>query len=131
MGEQDNAEPKMLRVVIANPGEPAREAEIGSGLKCLQGAVGGYVDMVRCDGLDLWINDEGLLLDLPPNRHVNGAVIHGAIVVAASDDNGNTTGLSPDGCAHATRLLNGLLTPNVAPIAIFDGEVCAVVRFAE
>lgn len=124
-------QPNKLRVVIANPGEPAREAELGPDLRDLQDAVGGYVEMVRYERLDLWCNEEGILRDLPPNRYVNGTVICGPIVVAASDEDGNTLGLSQDSCDHAVRLLNGLVTAEVTPVCHIAGNMFATVRFAE
>lgn len=91
-------------------------------LHSLQGLVGGAVDVlsVRSDGIELWVNDEGLLDDMPPNMAVYAdkgmeeegflsqidydsvvrdgdlyTVLYGPIVAARSDGEGNTVGLDP------------------------------------
>jgi hypothetical protein len=71
-----------IRVIVipADPDEPvtlrylARD-ENGSTLRAMQTTVGGYVDVVRAaPGVDLWINDEGLLIGMPFNERATAFV---------------------------------------------------------
>ncbi|MEU3455616.1 DUF3846 domain-containing protein [Micromonospora sp. NPDC006766] len=71
-----------IRVVVipADEDEPitlrylARD-ENGSTLRAMQATVGGYVDVVRtAEGVDVWINDEGLLMGLPFNERATAFV---------------------------------------------------------
>lgn len=63
--------PTKLRVVIVEPGQYAREAEIDNTLEAEQAVVGGLIDVI-CPWPDdkacLILNDEGKLIPLEPNR---------------------------------------------------------------
>ena len=63
--------PEKLRVVIVEPGQYAREAEIDNTLEAKQAVVGGLIDAI-CPWPDdkacLILNDEGKLIPLEPNR---------------------------------------------------------------
>ena len=63
--------PAKMRVVIVEPGQYAREAEIDNTLEAEQAVVGGLIDVI-CPWLDdkacLILNDEGKLIPLEPNR---------------------------------------------------------------
>jgi hypothetical protein len=81
--------------------------EGGPSLDELQNEIGGIVDRVLLyryrDGqrtIDGWLHDEGLLLDLPqsvvlPGMYPDGSGVRGPLVIAASDAEGNTVGLTP------------------------------------
>ena len=61
-------------LVPADPGIPVRIIDLSEGkssLAVLQKAVGGAVEVQAHDEGDLWLNDEGRLIDLPINVRVN------------------------------------------------------------
>ena len=65
------SKPAKLRVVIVEPGQYAREAEIDNTLEAEQAVVGGLIDVI-CPWPDdkacLILNDEGKIIPLEPNR---------------------------------------------------------------
>ena len=65
------SKPAKLRVVIVEPGQYAREAEIDNTLEAEQAVVGGLIDVI-CPWPDdkacLILNDEGKLIPLEVNR---------------------------------------------------------------
>lgn len=76
-------------------------------LEVMQEAVGGLIDLVRLsDDLDLWVNDEGLLMQLPLNYfamkvythtfHTKGLIVGDVIFTGGSDDEGNSLGLTDE-----------------------------------
>ena len=61
----------LLKVVLLEPDKEARIVEIGSGLRNLQCVVQGQIEAVALserDNVRLICNEEGKLMDLPPNR---------------------------------------------------------------
>lgn len=92
---------KKLRVVVAEPGKPAEIREIDNTLEAMQAVVGGNLECLPiCTGHDVWINEEGKLLGLEPNRmiatgHGDGSAwdVVGTLFVADSDC-GETISLS-------------------------------------
>lgn len=74
-----------MRVIIKEPGKPARFGIIANELKALQNAVGGYIEtMTITTDLVLIFNEEGLIYDLPENR-VLGYPFRGTVLVAGID----------------------------------------------
>ena len=61
-----------MEVVLVEPGKEARIAEIGSDLRSLQAAVGGYIEAAYFfdDPVALIRNEEGKVYGLPYNRAV-------------------------------------------------------------
>ena len=61
-----------MEVLLVEPGKEARIAEIGSDLKSLQAAVGGYIEAAYFfdDPVALICNEEGKVYGLPYNRAV-------------------------------------------------------------
>ena len=61
-----------MEVVMVEPGKEARLAEIGSDLKSLQAAVGGYIEAAYFfdDPVALICNEEGKIYGMPYNRAV-------------------------------------------------------------
>ena len=61
-----------MEVVMVEPGKEARLAEIGSDLKSLQAAVGGYIEAAYFfdDPVALICNEEGKVYGMPYNRAV-------------------------------------------------------------
>ena len=58
-----------MKVVMAEPGQYARAAEIGDGLESLQKAVGGLIDCAYPwrEKVCIVCNDEGLINGMPMN----------------------------------------------------------------
>ena len=61
-----------MEVLLVEPGKEARIAEIGSDLKSLQAAVGGYIEAAYFfdDPVALICNEEGKVYGLPYNRAI-------------------------------------------------------------
>lgn len=60
----------LIKVVLKKANQEAQVIEIEQSLKMLQQLVGGYIEMVECPGVDkvdIILNEEGKLLDLPMN----------------------------------------------------------------
>ena len=95
-----------IRIVVAPVGEAPFETVIDNTLEAMQFLVGGYIEPIRVGDLDVWINEEGLIMNLPYNRTVEGYPITGTIFVAASNEEGDTLGLNDDQTKRAIRLLS-------------------------
>lgn len=113
---------KKLDVIVAEPFKDAVYRSIDPGLGTLQGIVGGLVDCLPIwSGHDMWINDEGLLRGLPPNRSILSATpdrwwdIVGTFVICSVNPTGSRTSLSH---ADAQALLAVLNHPRN------NGEFC-------
>lgn len=92
-----------IRVIIARPGEAPFVTTIENTLEAMQSVVGGYIERIPVSfiitgtpDVDLWVNEEGLLINLPFNRVVAGTPVVGPILVTSSDEEGETTGLSDE-----------------------------------
>lgn len=93
-----------VKIMQVNVGEAPKFVEVEGGLENYQAIVDGWLEVLRLPyGIDLWVNEEGLLLDLPTNftiarlgentiRPVQS--IAGNVFFASSDDEGNTVSLS-------------------------------------
>ena len=95
-----------IRIVLARVGEAPVVTELANTLEAMQATVGGYIECVRVDDLDVWLNEDGLGLSLPFNRTVDGLPIVGPIFVAASNEDGDTLGLSDVQVERALALLS-------------------------
>lgn len=85
-----------IRVLIVEPGKEPYEARIENTLGTLQSIVNGYIEMIPMEsGVDLIINDEGKLMNLPFNRYITGNMLVGTIIVTGIK-NGETISLSPE-----------------------------------
>lgn len=92
-----------MKVLMVEPGKSPYAAEIESGLKSLQAAVGGDIQAVYPyeDPVALICNDEGKLMGLPLNRalfdddgHVYDIVSGNFLIVGLGEE--DFTDLSPD-----------------------------------
>lgn len=61
-----------IKVVIKEPRKFSRVETIKNELSVLQELVGGYIEVIREDGYDIIINEEGKLMDLEPNFALSG-----------------------------------------------------------
>lgn len=96
-----------MRVLIANPGEPAQVADLDPGLESLQAVVGGWIELWAVDGAANFLcNDEGRIMGLPFNRDVtlsDGTVwnIYGPILVTGCrEDDGRFDSLPEEDLAR-------------------------------
>ena len=105
-------------------------------LKNLQGLVGGWLDVVRAGGYlpdelantalskyDIWVNDEGLINQLPFNiclnrgelmakRYDYAGILAGDIFLAGHDGYGNTTSIQLEDVPELKRVLQTLMLSN-------------------
>ena len=100
----------MTKIALAlyTDGEISRFAIQEDELEVLQGIVGGWVQCVTLrPDLSLWCNDEGKLLQLPPNplaqavwdKHFGegtDVIVGNVVLLGGSDDDGETLGIAPD-----------------------------------
>ena len=122
-------------------------------LENLQALVGGWLDVVRAGGYlpdelahtalakyDIWVNDEGLVNNLPFNiclnvqeimakRYDYAGILAGDIFLAGHDEEGNTTSIQLEDVPELKRVLQGLMLSNPErkaklqrSIAMIDGE---------
>ena len=105
-------------------------------LENLQGLVGGWLDVVRAGGYlpdelannalakyDIWVNDEGLINQLPFNiclnrhelmakRYDYAGILAGDIFLAGHDGDGNTTSIQLEDVPELKRVLQTLMLSN-------------------
>ena len=105
-------------------------------LENLQGLVGGWLDVVRAGSYlpealahtalakyDIWVNDEGLINNLPFNiclnvqaltekRYEYAGILSGDIFLAGRDDEGNTTSIQLEDVPELKRVLQTLMLTN-------------------
>lgn len=94
-----------IKVIIKRPDEKVgHRTNISASLRNLQKTVDGPIEVVRCDGLMIICNEEGLLRGLEPNFKMitNGRFHHfdiicGTVIVAGED--GSEFGDIPIGLA--------------------------------
>lgn len=81
---------KYIKVIILEPGQPARVDRIENKLSVLQGIVGGNIECVRMEDHDIIINEEGKFLDLEPNFFIYEGMDYIAGTAVFSGVNYNT-----------------------------------------
>ena len=132
-----NMENTMITVLHLKAGdlEPVIEI-IPHTLENLQALVGGWLDVVRAGGYlpdelahtalakyDIWVNDEGLINNLPFNiclnvqaltekRYEYAGILSGDIFLAGRDDEGNTTSIQLEDVPELKRVLQTLMLSN-------------------
>jgi hypothetical protein len=92
-----------IKVIKYPVGSDPLVVEIDDDLDAMQAQVGGMIQIVEVDGMDLVCNEEGLVLNLPFNRVVGGHYIHGDFFLARHDDEGNTTTVTKDDIKRLVR----------------------------
>lgn len=90
-----------IRAVIVDPDGTVRNTEIENSLGGFQAVVGGYIEGVFGNVATVYVNEEGLLMGLPPNPLATlfaqrilgaGVVLHGtALILGPGDGEGNDT----------------------------------------
>ena len=92
---------KTIRIISKKVGEKPVRQDMEHTLENMQKKVGGYLEVVRFPlGIDMWVNDEGLINGLPLNLVIlkGGKVIShicGDVFFASADEEGETIGLNP------------------------------------
>ena len=137
MNTTETTEAKMLTVLHLKAGELQPEVKvIQHTLENLQGLVGGLLDVVRAGSYlpeaiadtalskyDIWVNDEGLVNQLPFNiclnrhelmakRYDYAGILAGDIFLAGHDDDGNTTSIQLEDVPELKRVLQTLMLTN-------------------
>ena len=133
----NTTEAKMLTVLHLKAGELQPEVKvIQHTLKNLQTLVGGWLDVVRAGSYlpkelahtaltkyDIWVNDEGLINQLPFNiclnrhelmakRYDYAGILAGDIFLAGHDDDGSTTSIELSDVPELKRVLQTLMLTN-------------------
>lgn len=91
-----------MKIVTKKVNMPAKVEEFDSlTLEDMQSLVGGYVECIDCGGIDLWLNEEGKLHNLPPNLITYYGdkaedVVVGDVFFASFDEEGRTVGLTDE-----------------------------------
>lgn len=95
-----------IRAVIVDPDGTVRDTEIENSLDSYQAVVGGYIEGVFGKVAIMYVNEEGILLRLPPNPRATlfaqeilgraGVVLYGTALILGTDDGeGNETPVRP------------------------------------
>ena len=94
-------------IVLVYPvGDLPFTKDIDGSLKSMQALVGGYIErVVLRDGIDLWCNEEGKLLNLPPNQFYGDDMICGQFFVARSNRDGKLVNLNSYDIKFARNVL--------------------------
>lgn len=88
---------KRIKVIIVEPDTAPRVEIIDNNLKTLQGIVGGYIEVLRGEGFEIIINEEGKLMELEPNFTIFGGmdyVVGTVIILDADNSTGEFTSIS-------------------------------------
>lgn len=133
----NTTETKMLTVLHLKAGDLHPEVKvIPHELENLQALVGGWLDVVRAGSYlpealadtalskyDIWVNEEGLINNLPFNiclnvqelmakRYDYAGILAGDIFLAGHDDEGNTISIQMEDVPELKRVLQGLMLTN-------------------
>ena len=91
---------KTIKIISKKVGEMLVREDMVHTLENMQKKVGGYLEVVRFPlGIDMWVNDEGLIHGLPLNLVIirNGKVVShicGNVFFASANEEGETIGLN-------------------------------------
>lgn len=74
---------RKIKILVIEPEKEPYVKLINNTLKSLQKEVDGFIEIVSIeDGVDLIINEEGKLCDMPFNRYITNDMIVGTFIVA-------------------------------------------------
>lgn len=106
-----------MTILLVDPGKPPRKTELPNDLRAMQDIVGGYIQAVYPfeEPVALVCNDEGKLLNLPPNRplfvqetnQIYDVVCGTFFLCAAPPDSENFESLTDEQIARYTALFSG------------------------
>lgn len=101
-----------MKVLIVEPGEYPREAEIEDTLEAEQGIVGGLIECAYpWDNIDhgraiLVCNDEGLMNGMPLNRAINESMVIAGTFFVCGENGENFASLTPNQMEQYKKLLH-------------------------
>ena len=104
-----------IKVLALLPMEPPKVVELDYTLEAMKKFVGGNIECLPlCDlgaEFTLVCNDEGKLLELPPNRMLWGGAdyLAGSGFIAGTDSEGNMTSLTAEEIAYYTEKYRAFL----------------------
>jgi hypothetical protein len=93
----------MIKVLVKKPGG-IEKAEIDGTLESLQSIVGGYIEVVPWNGYSLYINEEGLMMDLPRCSFDN-MIFAGPVIIGKVNRSGDEIGLQDSECDKIMSIL--------------------------
>ena len=122
------SKPEELRVVLVEPGQYAREAEIDNTLEAKQAVVGGVIDAIypwKDDAVALIFNDAGKVIPLEPNRALPEYedIVFGAFFICGDD--------GENFCSLTDRQVQRYLERFRQPEIIFDSPTGIVAMRCE
>lgn len=108
----------MKKALVLTTNNEQREIDIEADeLAALQAEVGGYVECVSLfQNLDLWLNEEGKILNLPYNQHADNlfasargemmdVIVGNAVLTGGSDEDGEVKPLTEKAIEAVKRYL--------------------------
>ncbi len=93
---------KRLKAVVKKPGEAPYITEIDEGLEALQKQVGGLIECVyelEKENINIWINEEGKILELDPNFIIyqgTDFIVGPAVFLGFAPETGETISLTEE-----------------------------------
>ena len=98
---------KEIRVVVKQPGQPPQVQMTPDTLSAFQKIVGGDIEHVIWDELDLWCNEEGKLNELQANlfEAVPNDIVVGTVFVSKSNEEGESVSLTEEEAANVIKNL--------------------------
>ena len=100
----------MIKVLYKKPYGKIEEIEIKNDYKELQRLVDGWIEIVPMpgiEGIDIILDEEGILKDLDPNFDIYEYcdTIVGPVVIAGNDGYGETISLTPEQIKFAKKFI--------------------------
>lgn len=102
-----------LNVIIVDPDGTTTHTDIENDLRAFQAVVGGYIEGVYGRVGTIYVNEEGLLRNLPPNPHATvfanrildaGVMLVGTVlIVGPANTEGNDTDVRPAVADYFTK----------------------------
>ena len=94
------------RMLVIEPHKEPYEMVIPEGLEPLQQAVGGWIECTYPFDDNTYVigNEEAKLIGLEGNRHINGQIYAGTILIAGDDGEGGTMDLTDEQIQHYTEM---------------------------
>lgn len=107
----------MIRVVVARPHQKAEVVEIEDTLEAMQAVVGGFVEELPrwadIHGAKVYVNEEGRLDALPPNREwPKGSELVGTMLISKPGADGDLVSLTVEEAEAIVATLERCKTGN-------------------
>jgi hypothetical protein len=112
------AKAKGDKMVVKAPGEQPKIVEVAYKipLETMQKTVGGYIQWLPLTSkYDLFLNEEGKLMDLEPNFPIYGGrdIIVGAVLVCRHNNQGVSLALTDEEAREVVEMLNNKIPNNL------------------